>query len=81
MATLPVPETSVSYESQKLREVLLPHDAPVREDAPADPPSVPTAETPRTRRLRDELDGVRVGASVLYIAGLVAIVLLALIFT
>ena len=80
MATIPVPETSVSYESQKLREVLLPRDAPVRDDAVVDPPYVPAAETPRTRRLRDELDKVSTSAVLFYLAGLVPIVLVALMF-
>jgi hypothetical protein len=76
-ATISVPKTSISYESQKLCEVLLPRDAAVRGDAAVDPPSyVPVVETPRTHRLRDELDKVSMSASVLYIVGLAAIIAL-----
>ena len=55
MATIPVPETSISYESQKLREVLLPRETPSRDDAADAPPYFPIEETPRSLRLRHDV--------------------------
>lgn len=81
MATIPVPQTTLDYESQKLHEVLLPRDIPSGdENPPADPPNTPTAESPRTRRFRHELDSVNMSAVLFYLAGLVPIVIVAAIF-
>lgn len=55
MATIPIPETSISYESQKLREVLLPRETPSRDDAADAPPYFPIEETPRSLRLRHDV--------------------------